>query len=104
MITTIIQADSQGMDSVAEVISASKKSELQTLMLDWATAMAVSGWEKSNGDQLVPDSEVPNYPEPSTIVVADPANPVAGELYGANGANTGSRDGSERISPRIYFQ
>ena len=57
--------------------------------LQWATAMAISGRTNIAGGQLVPDTIVPNYGEPSFISVTDPSNPVPGEHYGANDYQTG---------------
>lgn len=57
--------------------------------LQWAVAMAVSGLTNEAGGQLVPDSVVPNFSEPGFVSVANPAVPVPGELYGANGYQQG---------------
>jgi hypothetical protein len=55
----------------------------------WATALAISGRQNIAGGQLVPDTVVFNYTEPGFVSVADPANPLPGELYGANGYQQG---------------
>ena len=57
--------------------------------LQWATAMAISGRTNIAGGQLVPDAVISNYLEPTFVSVADPANPLPGELYGANGYQRG---------------
>jgi hypothetical protein len=89
MIATLINAETQGIDSIMEV--AQDFASFDDLVLTWATAMAVSGREHPSGGQLVVDEVIPNFSEAGVVVVADPENPQPGELYGANGFQTGFR-------------
>ena len=81
VISQIIDSESTGTDTVAELIG---DLELEEFILQWATAMAVSGRTNEAGGLLVPDIVIPNFKSSANISVQDPLNPVPGELYGAN--------------------
>ncbi len=62
----------------------------EEFVLQWATAMAVSGRTIGDGGpQLVADTVVTNYQTSSPVIVQDPQNPQPGELFGANGFQQG---------------
>lgn len=62
----------------------------EEFILQWATAMAVSGRTIADtGTQLVADTVVTNYQTASPVIVQDPANPQPGELFGAAGFQQG---------------
>jgi hypothetical protein len=59
-------------------------------VLEWATAMAISGRTIGiGGPQLVQDTVITNYQSASFVEVQDPQNPTPGELFGANGFQQG---------------
>ncbi len=57
------------------------------LVLDWATALAVSGRLNEAGGQLVSDDVVPNFATSTTVAV--PVSPSEGDLVGADGFQQG---------------
>ena len=62
----------------------------EEFVLQWATAMSVSGRTIADtGVQLVADTVVTNYQTSSPVIVQDPENPQPGELFGANGFQQG---------------
>ncbi|MCO4768620.1 MAG: hypothetical protein KDA24_01225 [Deltaproteobacteria bacterium] len=81
VISQIIDAETTGTDTIQALIG---DVELTDFILQWATAMAVSGRTNEAGGLLVPDTVVPNYKVSTTVTVQDPENPVPGELFGAN--------------------
>jgi hypothetical protein len=87
MVETVINAETQGADSVMDV--AVDFEDFSELVMTWATAMAVSGRQNPIGGQLVPDAVIPNFHTSSTVVVSDPQNPQPGELFAANGYQLG---------------
>ena len=87
VIQQIIESDTTGIETVLELLP--PDTEFADFALQWATAMAVSGRLNEAGGLLVPDSVIPNYKSSTTVTVADPQNPVPGELFGANGFQQG---------------
>jgi len=63
--------------------------DFEEIVVQWATALAVSGRTNEAGTPLVPDSVIPGYLNSTTVSVADPENPQPGELFGANGFQQG---------------
>ena len=84
-LSTIIDAETTGVDTIEELTGNS----FDAVVLQWATALAVSGRTNEAGTPLVPDSVVPGYLNSTTVSVADPENPQPGELFGANGFQQG---------------
>jgi len=83
VIAAIVDSPTTGAATLEEVTGR----PFEALLLDWATAMATSGRLDSEGAQLVGDDVVPNFHEPSTMIVPDP--PLAGDPYGAHGFQQG---------------
>ncbi len=96
--------DTQGLDTITAVLEANgytagdddddddgeEEVELfDAFALDWATAMAITGLTNEAGGQLVPDTVIPNFHEPTFITVTDPDVAVPGELFGAHGFQKG---------------
>lgn len=83
VVSAIVDSETTGAATLQEVTGR----PFEALVLDWATAMAVSGRLNSAGQQLLGDDVVPNFHEPSTLVVPEP--PLPGDPYGANGFQQG---------------
>jgi hypothetical protein len=81
----VIDAQTVGVETIEEVAAM----PFEAFAGQWAMAMTVSGRLNDAGGLLVPDAVVPNYKASTTVVVADPQNPLPGELYGANGFQQG---------------
>lgn len=90
VIPLVVDAETTGADSVTAIVS-DQAPTFEDFILQWAVAMTVSGRDQGDVNQtpLVPDTEVPNYKVSTTVTVANPEVPVAGELYGANGFQQG---------------
>jgi len=84
-LSTIIDAETTGV----ETIEALTGMDFEEIVVQWATALAVSGRTNAAGLPLVPDSVIPGYLNSTTVSVADPENPQPGELFGANGFQQG---------------
>jgi len=63
--------------------------DFEDFVLQWATALMISGREHPDGGQLVNNAVVSNVPDAGTFGVFDPANPQPGEPAGANGYQSG---------------
>ncbi len=85
VISTIMDAETTGVDTIEELTAV----DFDQFVLQWATALAVSGRTNEAGTPLVPDSVIPGYLNSTTVSVADPENPQPGELFGANGFQQG---------------
>ena len=85
VISTIIDAETTGTETIETVTGM----DFPDFVLQWATAMVVSGRLNAANTALVPDSVIPNYGSSVQVSVADPENPQPGELGGANGFQQG---------------
>ena len=85
VIASIIDSDETGTDTIEDLTGM----DFADFVLQWATAMTVSGRLNEAGSPLVPDSVVPNYGNSVVVAVADPQNPQPGELFGAAGFQQG---------------
>ena len=81
VISEIINSETTGTLTLESLIG---DQEVGEFVLQWATAMAISGRTNDSGGLLVPDTVIPQYKTATTITVQDPANPQPGELFGAN--------------------
>jgi hypothetical protein len=77
-----------GMEAIARLLPSTYEG-YEPFLLEWATALGVSGRLNEAGDQLVVDDVVQNFKASGIAVVADPQNPLPDELYGANGFQLG---------------
>jgi hypothetical protein len=82
--TDLAASSLRGMDAIDELTGAP-----DAFLLQWATAIAVSGRLNEEGGRLVPDDVILNMAAPTQVVVADPEAPQEGELAGANGYQQG---------------
>ena len=85
VISTIIDSETTGVQTIETVTGM----DFPDFVLQWATAMVVSGRLNAAGTALVPDSVIPNYGNSVQVSVSDPQNPQPGELGGANGFQQG---------------
>jgi hypothetical protein len=74
-----------GIGSVEFVTGA----DFDEFVLQWATALVVSGRDHPDGGPLVNNAVVTNVPDSGTFGVTDPSNPQPGEPAGANGYQSG---------------
>ncbi len=83
-----VPVPTQGVDSI---LTATGEEDFHEFALEWVAAMAVTGRlnAATPPTQMVLDADVRQYDAPTSVVVPDPATPVSGELYGANGFQQG---------------
>ena len=81
VIAEIISSETTGTETIQSIIG---DQDVGEFVLQWATAMAISGRTNDAGGLLVPDTVIPQYKTATTVTVQDPENPQPGELFGAN--------------------
>jgi hypothetical protein len=84
LMALLIQNTSAGVDNVESVTGR----DMKELVVGWQVALATAGLQNSSGDPLVDESEWPSYGA-STTISAPITSPEEGDLYGANGYQTG---------------
>ncbi|HCH61817.1 MAG TPA: hypothetical protein DFR83_03355, partial [Deltaproteobacteria bacterium] len=84
LLAQFIQSTSSGVDNV----SATTGADMSDLVVGWQVALATAGMTLSTGDPLVDEAEWPGYDAANTVS-APTSNPTSGDLYGANGYQTG---------------
>ncbi len=93
VLSALVQTDEIGVDNIEATLgdyisTASGEMTMEEVVLMWQVALLTTNVTTSDGDALIDTSAYPSYAD-ATSISAPTENPASGDLYGANGYQTG---------------